>query len=144
MRAENILWSGTPSQVTNLGTFVIWGILACTLVLAPVSLILIIWKYLEVKNQVYELTNQRLKMHSGVLSKKIEELELYRVRDTQFEQPFFLRLFGLGNVILFTTDSTSPEIILPAIPNAQGVREQIRNAVEETRDSKRVRVSELD
>ncbi len=144
MRAENLLWSGTPSQVTNLGTFVIWGILACTLVLAPVSLILIIWKYLEVKNQVYELTNQRLKMHSGVLSKKIEELELYRVRDTQFEQPFFLRLFGLGNVILFTTDSTSPEIILPAIPNAQGVREQIRNAVEETRDSKRVRVSELD
>jgi len=144
MRAENILWSGTPSQVTNLGTFVIWGILACTLVLAPVSLILIIWKYLEVKNQVYELTNQRLKMHSGVLSKKIEELELYRVRDTQFEQPFFLRLFGLGNVILLTTDSTSPEIILPAIPNAQGVREQIRNAVEETRDSKRVRVSELD
>ena len=144
MRAENLLWSGTPSQVTNLGTFVIWGILACTLVLAPVSLILIIWKYLEVKNQVYELTNQRLKMHSGVLSKKIEELELYRVRDTQFEQPFFLRLFGLGNVILFTTDSTSPEIILPAIPNAQGVREQIRNAVGETRDSKRVRVSELD
>ena len=144
MRAENLLWSGTPSQVTNLGTFVIWDILACTLVLAPVSLILIIWKYLEVKNQVYELTNQRLKMHSGVLSKKIEELELYRVRDTQFEQPFFLRLFGLGNVILFTTDSTSPEIILPAIPNAQGVREQIRNAVEETRDSKRVRVSELD
>ena len=144
MRAENLLWSGTPSQVTNLGTFVIWGILACTLVLAPVSLILIIWKYLEVKNQVYELTNQRLKMHSGVLSKKIEELELYRVRDTQFEQPFFLRLFGLGNVILFTTDSTSPEIILPAIPSAQGVREQIRNAVEETRDSKRVRVSELD
>ncbi len=144
MRAENLLWSGTPSQVTNLGTFVIWGILACTLVLAPVSLILIIWKYLEVKNQVYELTNQRLKMHSGVLSKKIEEIELYRVRDTQFEQPFFLRLFGLGNVILFTTDSTSPEIILPAIPNAQGVREQIRNAVEETRDSKRVRVSELD
>ena len=144
MRAENLLWSGTPSQVTNLGTFVIWGILTCTLVLAPVSLILIIWKYLEVKNQVYELTNQRLKMHSGVLSKKIEELELYRVRDTQFEQPFFLRLFGLGNVILFTTDSTSPEIILPAIPNAQGVREQIRNAVEETRDSKRVRVSELD
>ena len=144
MRAENILWSGTPSQVTNLGTFVIWGILTCTLVLAPVSLILIIWKYLEVKNQVYELTNQRLKMHSGVLSKKIEEIELYRVRDTQFEQPFFLRLFGLGNVILFTTDSTSPDIILPAIPNAQGVREQIRNAVEETRDSKRVRVSELD
>ena len=144
MRAENLLWSGTPSQVTNLGTFVIWGILACTLVLAPVSLILIIWKYLEVKNQVYELTTQRLKMHSGVLSKKIEEIELYRVRDTQFEQPFFLRLFGLGNVILFTTDSTSPEIILPAIPNAQGVREQIRNAVEETRDSKRVRVSELD
>ena len=144
MRAENLLWSGTPSQVTNFGAFVIWGLLACTLVLAPVAFFVILWKYLAVKNQVYELTNQRLKMHSGVLSKRIEELELYRVRDTQFEQPFFLRLFGLGNVILLTTDTTSPEVIVPAIPNAQAIREQIRYAVEETRDSKRVRVAELE
>jgi hypothetical protein len=78
------------------------------------------------------------------LQKRIEELELYRVRDTQFEQPFFLRLFGLGNVILLTTDTTSPEVIVPAIPNAQAIREQIRYAVEETRDSKRVRVAELE
>ena len=115
MRAENLLWSGTPSQVTNFGAFVIWGLLACTLVLAPIALFVILWKYLVVKNQVYELTNQRLKMHSGVLSKRIEELELYRVRDTQFEQPFFLRLFGLGNVILLTTDTSSPEVIVPAL-----------------------------
>jgi uncharacterized membrane protein YdbT with pleckstrin-like domain len=109
-----------------------------------VAFFVILWKYLVVKNQVYELTNQRLKMHSGVLSKRIEELELYRVRDTQFEQPFFLRLFGLGNVILLTTDTTSPEVIVPAIPNAQAIREQIRDAVEETRDTKRVRVAELE
>ena len=144
MRTENLLWSGTPSQVTNMGAFVLWGLLACTLVLAPVAFFVILWKYLVVKNRVYELTNQRLKMHSGVLSKKTEQLELYRVRDTQFDQPFFLRLFGLGNVILFTTDTTSPEIIVPAIPGAQAVREQIRCAVEETRDMKRVRVAELE
>lgn len=47
-------------------------------------------------------------------------------------------------MILLTTDTTSPEVIVPAIPNAQTLREQIRDAVEETRDSKRVRVAELE
>ena len=47
-------------------------------------------------------------------------------------------------MILLTTDTSSPEVIVPAIPNAQAIREQIRYAVEETRDSKGVRVAELE
>jgi membrane protein YdbS with pleckstrin-like domain len=139
MAEENVVWSGNPSQVTNMGTFILWGLLALTMVLLPVSAIVILWKYLVVKNQKYELTTQRLKTHVGVLSKKIEEIELYRVKDTKFEQTFFLRLFNLGNVVLFSSDMSQPTETIYAVSNAQALREQIRNLVEARRDQKRVR-----
>jgi len=144
MAEESFVWSGSPSQVTNMGTFVFWGVLALTLFLAPVSVIVILWKYLVVKNTKYELTSQRLKTQTGVLTKTNDEVELYRVKDTQFDQPFFLRLFGLGNVLLFSTDVSSPLVKIVAVPNASALREQIRTLVEERRDFKRVRNVEME
>lgn len=144
MAEESFVWSGTPSQVTNMAAFILWGLLALTLFLAPVSVVVVLWKYLVVKNTKYELTSQRLKTHSGVLSKKTDEIELYRVKDTRFDQPFFLRIFGLGNVLLFSTDVSTPLVQINAVPNAHALREQIRNLVEERRDLKRVRNIEME
>ena len=144
MPEELNVWSGTPSQVVNTGAFLLWGVLALTLILAPVSLAVIVWKYLVVKNRKYELTSQRLKSHEGVFSKQTNELELYRVKDTQFEQSFFLRLFGVGNVLLFTSDATTQLVKIEAVSGAQALREKIRTLVEERRDQKRVRVAEIE
>jgi len=131
MTEENIVWTGHPSQWQNIGWF-----LSCLLVL-PIPFA--IWKWLETRNTVYTLTDQRLKFTRGVLTKTTEDLELYRVRDTKFEQGLFERLVGLGRIQLFTTDETSPSIVLPFIGDAEGVREKIRGLVEARRDAKRVR-----
>jgi uncharacterized membrane protein YdbT with pleckstrin-like domain len=131
MTDEQIQWTGHPSQWQNLGWF-----LACLLVL-PIPFAL--WKWLETRHTVYTLTDQRLKFTRGVLTRTTEDLELYRVRDTRFEQGFFERMLGLGRIRLYTTDETSPEIVLPFIAGAEGVRERIRALVEARRDAKRVR-----
>ena len=131
MTEEQIQWVGRPSQWQN-----IWWWLSCVLVL-PIPFAL--WKAAVTHNTVYTLTDQRLKFTRGVLTRTTEDLELYRVRDTRFEQGFFERLLGLGRIRLFTTDETSPEIVLPYIADAEGVREKIRALVEARRDAKRVR-----
>ena len=131
MTDEQIQWTGHPSQWRNLGWF-----LACLLVL-PIPFAL--WKWLDTRHTVFTLTDQRLKFTRGVLSRTTEDLELYRVRDTRFEQGFFERMLGLGRIRLYTTDETSPEIVLPFIADAEGVRERIRALVEARRDAKRVR-----
>jgi uncharacterized membrane protein YdbT with pleckstrin-like domain len=135
MAEERDIWAGSPSQVTNLGTFILMGLLFWLVV----PIFVIIWKYLVTKNTRYELTSQRLRMRSGVINKKLEELELYRVKDYKLDQPFFLRLFSLGNVVLETSDPSTPVIVIPAIADAEGVREKVRNAVEERKDAKNVR-----
>ncbi len=139
MPEEKVLWSGTTSQVENLGAYVLSAVLVISVVLSPIGIGLALWKYLVTKNHRYELTSQRLKTYSGVLSKKVEDLELYRVKDTTFEQPFFLRLFGLGNVVIATADASQPMQAIHAVAGAYELREMLRGAVEECRDRKRVR-----
>ena len=131
MTEEQVVWVGRPSQWRNFGWF-----LSC-LLLIPIPWA--IWKWLETRNTVYTLTDQRLKFTRGVLSKTTEDLELYRVRDTKFQQSFWERMVGLGEIELYTTDETSPVIHLPFIKDAEAVREKIRGLVEARRDAKRVR-----
>jgi uncharacterized membrane protein YdbT with pleckstrin-like domain len=131
MAEESVVWSGHPSQWRNAGWFAL-----CVLVL-PIPFAL--WKWLETRNTLYTLTDQRLKFTRGILSKTTEDLELYRVRDTKFSQGVFERMVGLGNIELYTTDETSPTILLPFVADAEGVREKIRALVEARRDAKRVR-----
>ena len=135
MADEKLVWSGSPSQVTNLLPFVFWGLLFWLVV--PIFIIL--WKWLVTNMTRYELTTERLRTRHGVLNRKMDELELYRVRDYKLDQPFFLRLFSLGNIILQTSDLSNPVITLHAIPDCEQVREQIRNSVEACRVKKGVR-----
>ncbi len=132
---EKPIWNGTPSQVINLPAFILLGLFFWLVI--PVFMML--WKWLVVKNTKYELTTERLKTRYGVLNKQMDEIELYRVRDYRFEQPFFLRIFSLGNVVMQTSDKSHPLVTIRAIPNGEELRERIRTHVEECRARKGVR-----
>jgi uncharacterized membrane protein YdbT with pleckstrin-like domain len=96
------------------------------------------------RTTVYELTTQRLKITRGILSRRLDELELFRVKDYAMDQPLLLRLVGLGNLTLVTSDASTPRIALRAIPGVQAVREKLRTAVQSERDRKRVRELDVD
>lgn len=135
MAEERTVWTGTPSQVINLPVFIVCGLLFW--LIAP--LFIMVWKWLVIWNTRYELTTERLKTRVGVINKKMDELELYRVRDYKLDQPLMLRLFSLGNIILQTSDRSNPVVMLRAVPDAEQLREQIRALVEECRRQKGVR-----
>lgn len=50
MTQEIEIWSGNPSQINNLGTYIICGLLALTVTGIVVAIPLAIWRYLVVKN----------------------------------------------------------------------------------------------
>ncbi|MGF1531461.1 MAG: PH domain-containing protein [Puniceicoccaceae bacterium] len=97
------------------------------------------WRWLETKHFIYEIDLQRLKTHQGVLSKTHDTLELYRVKDTEITRPFWLRLIGRGNVILHTSDRTTPTLVLKAVEQPLVLLETLRERVEHLREIKRVR-----
>jgi uncharacterized membrane protein YdbT with pleckstrin-like domain len=132
--SEEVIWRGHPSHVLNF-----WLHLSCLLIIPiPWSF----WRWLEVRNHQIEITSERVRITTGIFSKRSEDMELYRVRDITFVQPFLLRLFNKGTVVLTSNDASSPEVTLPGIPADPPLRDQIRRAIEACRDRKRARVAE--
>jgi len=158
--AETYLWSGHTSQWVHFWYYFLCVLLAlaiaagATLLALPtgalsyVALVIpfLMWviRWWVTKCTTYELTTQRLRTRTGILNKKVEELELFRVRDYSIEQPFLLRLVGLGNLTMVTSDATTPTVAMNAIPDVEAVREKLRTAVQSERDRKRVRQLDVD
>ena len=160
--AEETVWRGSVSQWKNFGFFILQLLLATAIVVlfatarrqsspevsnfAPYILVLLAVpifiaarRYLQTKCRVYELTNERLKTSAGVFSKVTDTLEFYRVKDIETRQPFLYRLCGIENVQLNTSDTSSPFVLIEAIPHHAGLADKIRNQVETIRQQKGVR-----
>ncbi len=133
---ERIIFKGNPSQIPNIGYYLLCIILAPLLGL---GVIMFLVRYLETKYTKFEITNERIIQQNGVLSRRTNETELYRVKDIILDEPFFLRIFGLSNVLIVTSDRTSPLILVNAIENGGIIRRELREAVELRRDKKGVR-----
>ena len=149
---ENVVWKGRSSQLVNF-----WPFLGCLLLLIIVgwawnrfdqqwALILGLiplayggWIWLQTRCQTYELTTERLRVYEGVFNQEINEVELYRVKDTRLLRPLWMRLFGFSTLEMTTSDRSLPVLKLRAIRNAMEVREKLRASVEALRDKKRVR-----
>ena len=159
MNEETSFWKGSSSQWLNLWPFVGALLVAFGLVVGgilvplalPFTLIALvfpggymIWKYLVVRTRIYEITSQRVRVTSGVINQTIDEVELYRVKDTQMFRPWWMRLTGLASIHLDTSDRSIPNLVIPAVSGGAGLREILREQVELTRDRKRVREMDFD
>jgi uncharacterized membrane protein YdbT with pleckstrin-like domain len=86
----------------------------------------------------YTLTDERLIIESGILSKNIDEIELFRIKDTKLSQGLFQRFVGLGDIKVTSTDETA-DLTMTCLPNAKEKREQLRTLSNEARTKKGVR-----
>lgn len=157
--SEEVLWKGSPSQVLNLGKYIAGVVFIAALVTAgiffpPAALPLwiatalpLLWmfvQYLKVRSHSFELTTQRLRSYHGIINQKMQDVELYRIKDTSIERPFWYRMSGLYTLMIETSDRVQPHIEIRAVRDGFELREKIRNQVEALRDSKRVREVDFD
>ena len=120
---EKQLYIGRPSQILNIISFILWS---WTLFIPLII-------YLKTRFTVYEVTNQRIKLKTGILNQEIDECELYRVRDYKIAKPFFQRIFGLGKIELVTSDRSNSNINLNGIKDPENLYNLIRDNVEKIR-----------
>ena len=120
---EKQLYKGRPSQILNIISFIIWS----WTLFFPIII------YLKTRFTIYEVTDQRIKLKTGILSQEIDECELYRVRDYKIVKPFFQRIFGLGKIELVTSDRSNSNINLNGIKDPENLYNLIRDNVEKIR-----------
>ena len=167
---EKILYNGGPSQRLNLGIFALCAILFMAALVAPMIwdrllvqywiqykpvymviakvMLVLPWfwagrAWLLVYCHKYKITSERLMESEGIFSRTTSQLELFRVRDITFHEPFIMRVLGCGDIILDTSDKSTPIVVLHAIREPHEVLDLLRRNVVAMRAKKGVREVEI-
>ena len=91
----------------------------------------------------YSMSDDRLFVETGFFNIHAEEILLYRVRDICLHLNLYQRIFGMGSVVLQTSDKSAPTVELKNIANPREVKEQIHRQVEQMKIARRMRFGEI-
>lgn len=75
----------------------------------------------------YRLTNQRLVVETGLVTRTLVEVDLRSVDDLVFRQGLMERLLGIGTVSVVSSDRNAPRLALLGVKDPRGTRELIRS-----------------
>ncbi len=86
----------------------------------------------------FRVTNTVIETERGVLSKRIDVLQLWRCRDVRYRQSLIDRIFGIAHVEVFAQDTTTPHLEIVGMPASRQLFEQLRDSIEIQRQAKNV------
>ena len=131
---ERVLFEGRPAVIAGVGELLI-----SVLTLGIAAL----FYWMRSLGTHYRLTTRRLVVESGLLSKRLEQVEVHRINDFVVERPFGQRLLGTGNLTMRTLDETTPTFAVRGIrTDVKALYESLRQAAEDERKRRGVRILE--
>jgi hypothetical protein len=107
----------------------IWLSLFCTLAAC--------YRFIYIRNIRYLVSPEIIRITQGIFLKRVDQVELYRIKDYILTRPFMLQLFRLMDLELQSTDPVNPIIWLRGIPYSDLI-DTIRAHVQEARQHNRI------
>lgn len=86
----------------------------------------------------YTLDDERLFIERGFLSKREDEVRLYRILDISLTRTLGQRIFGLGTIHCCSADKTLGDFCIFNIKKPHEIKELLSEQVEKVRTEKRV------
>lgn len=102
------------------------------IIISLILALLLTYRYLYINSIRYTLTNQSLVVRTGLIARRYDNLELFRVQDYVITQSLGERMFNLMTVTLTASDVTHPKLKLSGIDKSNIV-ERIRDLVQSER-----------
>jgi membrane protein YdbS with pleckstrin-like domain len=133
-----VIYEGYPSWKAWFWSYV--G--AAVLSLGLVGLIWMLVLHLRRKSRRYRITDRTIDYEVGVLSKRVETLQLWRVQDLDFRQSLFERMLGIATIHVFTKDITDPEVLLRGLPASREIFDRLKDACDVARQQRVVGLME--
>ncbi len=143
--AEVVYFEGSPSLRGSLGSLLMWGLLGAGLVVGAVvlrtygwwvplaglviAILLVVLPIFIIRTTRYRVTSYRIDYERGIFSKSIDTLELWHVDDLKYQQSLLDRILGVGAITVVSSDDTTPELVLQALPNPRPVFESLKQRI---------------
>ena len=129
---EATLFEGRPAAIAGIG-----ALLVCIVTVGLAAL----YYFLRAQGILYKVTTKRVMVERGILSKRLEQVDVYRIKDFVVDRPFGQRLLGTGNITLLTMDPTTQTVDLRDLKtDVVALYEKLRAAAESERVRRGVRI----
>jgi membrane protein YdbS with pleckstrin-like domain len=157
---RKMLYDGSPSWKAFLGYYLIAGFVAILMivilkwkdgagapmgtklldVVIPIAVAVVFGFGLQFyrKSIRFRVTNTVIEYERGMLSKRIDVLQLWRVRDVVYKQNLVDRILGIAHVEVVASDATNPDLEIVGMPASRQLFEQLRDSIEIQRQAKNV------
>lgn len=132
--ADGPIYVGGVRHRAYLGEYVGLGLLS----LVAIGIPFLIWRWLKTRAERWTIDGRRIEHTVGVLTRRTDSVELWRIHDLAHVETFADRLCGDGRIVIHSGDVTDPVLILRGVPDHRAVYERLRAAVETSRRTHRV------
>jgi uncharacterized membrane protein YdbT with pleckstrin-like domain len=133
---EQVLFDGRAAVLPGLG-----AALLAIVTLGIAALVL----WLRRLSTHYRITTQRVVIERGILSKRMDQTDIYRIIDYTVERPFGQRLMGTGNLVLRTMEQNNPIVRIDGIKtDVVALYERLRAATEAEKRRRGVRMVDME
>lgn len=122
MTKEKILYQANPAMFRNSPIrFLLYSSLCVVLIGIP---IMMIW-WLRCKCTTFTITELKVILRQGILSKELNEVRHEHIRNVQLRQGLFQRLMGVGWIGISSSGQAGVEIAVDGIPSPNYAKELI-------------------
>jgi hypothetical protein len=90
--------------------------------------LILLLKALNLKMIYYEVTSDRIEFNRGILDRKVDNIDMFRVVDLKMRRNLLDCIFGIGRVALITTDKTDPEFAFEKVRHSRELYDIIKKA----------------
>lgn len=112
-------------------------------VAGPVPLLIgIAYSWLVRLGAEYRLYPDSLEIETGLVSRNIDNLQLFRVRDLGLRQSLIGRLLGVGDVNVTSTDQSTPHLTIRGVAGPRALYDAIRAGVANSQATRRTMIVE--
>jgi hypothetical protein len=96
--------------------------------LAALVILTLLTKMTRLKTTYYEVSADRIEWSRGLLDRKVDNLDMFRVIDLKMRRSLLDCIVGIGTVTIITTDKTDPEFTFEKIRNPRRLYDVIKKA----------------
>ena len=90
------------------------------------------------RSKRFRVTTTAIETELGFLSKRIDVMQLWRVRDVRYRQNLTDRILGIAHIEVFSADVSTPHMEIVGLPASRQLFEQLRDSIEIQRQAKNV------
>jgi uncharacterized membrane protein YdbT with pleckstrin-like domain len=86
----------------------------------------------------FRVTTTAIEFERGVLSKRIDVVQLWRIKDVVYKQNLIDRILRIAHVEIIAQDAANPDLEIVGMPASRQLFEQLRDSIEIQRQAKNV------